>query len=74
MDLGTSQMIAELAEIKTYLKTVLERLEKGDGRFDRLEERVNKLEHARTQIMLLGTMAVIVFSAVVNAVMRMMFP
>lgn len=74
MDLGTQQMIAELAEIKTYLKTVLDRLEKGDNRFHRLEERVNALEHARTQIMLVGSMAVMVISAVVSAVVRMMIP
>lgn len=74
MDLGTQQMIAELAEIKTYLKTVLDRLEKSDNRFHRLEERVNALEHARTQIMLVGSMAVMVISAVVSAVVRMMIP
>lgn len=74
MDLGTQQMIAELAEIKTYLKTVLDRLEKGDTRFQRLEERVNALEHARTQIMLIGSMAMIVISAIVSAVVRMMVP
>ena len=74
MDLGTQQMIAELAEIKTYLKTVLDRLEKSDNRFHRLEERVNALEHARTQIMLLGSMAVMVISAVVSAVVRMIIP
>lgn len=74
MDLGTQQMIAELAEIKTYLKTVLDRLEKSDNRFHRLEERVNALEHARTQIMLVGSMAVMVISAVVSAVVRMMVP
>ncbi len=74
MDLGTQQMIAELAEIKTYLKTVLDRLEKGDIRFQRLEERVNHLEHARTQIMLVGSMAVMVISAVVSGVVRMMMP
>ena len=74
MDLGTQQMIAELAEIKTYLKTVLDRLEKGDNRFYRLEERVNALEHARTQIMLVGSMAVMVISAIVSAVVRMLVP
>lgn len=74
MDLGTQQMIAELAEIKTYLKTVLDRLEKSDNRFYRLEERVNALEHARTQIMLVGSMAVMVISAIVSAVVRMLVP
>lgn len=68
------RLIAELAEIKTLIRVALDRLEKGDARFAELERRVNTLEHARTQIMLIGTMAVMVISAVVSGVVRMMFP
>lgn len=69
-----SQLIAELAEIKTLIRIALDRLEKGDNRFQEIEKRVNTLEHSRTQILTLGSLLMIVVSAGVSAIMRMMIP
>jgi hypothetical protein len=70
----SSQLIAELAEIKTLIRIALDRLEKGDNRFHEIEKRVNTLEHARTQILTIGSLLMIVVSAGVSAVMRMLMP
>lgn len=77
-DDGISEIIKAIARLETKMDTVIQRLGENDQRFQRVEERLRKLEQTDERMMGMGVVLMIaipiLLSALMNTLMRIMVP
>lgn len=77
-DDGISEIIKAIARLETKMDTVIQRLGENDQRFQRVEERLRKLEQTDERMMGMGVVLMIaipiLLSALMNTLMRIIVP
>ncbi len=77
-DDGISEIIKAIARLETKMDTVIQRLGENDQRFQRVEERLRKLEQTDERMMGMGVVLMIaipiLLSALMNTILRIIVP
>jgi hypothetical protein len=73
-DSGLNRIIEAIVRLETKMDTVISRLGENDARFQRIEDRLGKLEKADERMSGIGVALMIVVPAAVATIFRMLFP
>ena len=68
------KIIEAIARLETKMDAALQRLERGEKRFEIIEERIRKLEQDNSRLVGVFAVLTVVFTTLINVAIRLLMP